>query len=377
MFRQLQERGNKLWYVICPWDIVPYIPVYNPKYPVNYLNTKNPGKITVKKLVKLAEFLLIAFLLPLIGLFSQTFTSDTTVNFILFGIQAASPTIAAIVVLLFSGELIPHLGRTFRRGYSISALIVPFLFVTITMLVSKLIYCGISGNAFSAGDVSSQLFVIFWSLIAEEFGWRGFLEPMLKQFRINAFVVPGITGLVWSLWHYHYFLQNRMEIPILLFALGCIIESYLYSYFVRAMNSVLAAMSLHFSWNLMIHVFLLNPSDNNGSILPYAILIIIEAVELIAIVAVTVIGYVRCVNEYINSPKMHLRMQDIRLLLYLKGYFLNPRNETETEELGNLEDAFRSDDPEIRKRKIKQFNNGEFDTIPLAPPTTHQHGIKY
>ena len=67
---------------------------------------------------------------------------------------------------------------------------------------------------------------------------------------------------------------------------------------------------------------------------------------------------------------MHLRMQDIRLLLYLKGYFLNPRNMTETEELGNLEDAFSSDDPEIRKRKIIQFNNGEFDTIPLAPPTT-------
>ena len=52
----------------------------------------------------LTLFLLIAFLLPLICIVAQTIISNNFIRFIFYGIQAASPTISAIITLYFQKD---------------------------------------------------------------------------------------------------------------------------------------------------------------------------------------------------------------------------------------------------------------------------------
>ena len=64
---------------------------------------------------------------------------------------------------------------------------------------------------------------------------------------------------------------------ILWFAIGCIAESYIYSYLMRVTGgNLLSAMIYHFMWNLMLHILAISPSENNGIIWPYVILTILE-----------------------------------------------------------------------------------------------------
>lgn len=60
------------------------------------------------------------------------------------------------------------------------------------------------------------------------------------------------------------------------------IESYIYSFLMEDTdNNIVSAMVYHFAWNLSLHVFAINPSDNNGDISPYVITAVIEAIVLI------------------------------------------------------------------------------------------------
>ena len=214
---------------------------------------------------KLTIFLIIAFILPLILVIIQSRSTYAGISFVLFGIQAASPTISAVIVLGLSKEL-----------YSTVAY--PVIITGLTMVFSKAIYCFCSGTEFEICQLSvTKFFVVIWALIAEEFGWRGFLEPLLSKMGIHRILTPCIVGIIWSLWHYHYFLQNKIDAPILWFAIGCIAESYIYSYLMRVTGgNLLSAMIYHFMWNLMLHIVAISPSENNGIIWPYVILTILE-----------------------------------------------------------------------------------------------------
>ena len=43
-------------------------------------------------------------------------------------------------------------------------------------------------------------------------------------------------------------------------------------------------MAFHFMYNLMIHAVAINPSDNNGSIIPYVTMTILEVVVLFVLI---------------------------------------------------------------------------------------------
>lgn len=236
----------------------------------------------MRKTTKLTLFILISFLLPLAVLFLQSRITNDNVNLLLFGVQAASPSIAAFAVLLLSKEVRSHFKVIFQRGHIIAAIVVPVLIASITMLVSKIAYCIVCGETFSLGNISAtKWLILLWALVAEELGWRGYLEPLLQELNIRKWIVPGIVGVVWSLWHYHYFIQGRIDVPLLLFFAGCIVESYIYSVLVKTTRNVLSAMIYHFSWNLMANLLMINPSDNGGSIIPYVLVIMMETVGII------------------------------------------------------------------------------------------------
>ena len=139
-------------------------------------------------------------------------------------------------------------------------------------------------NSFWGTIYNKQGIIILWAFVAEELGWRGYLEPVLNELSFNKKIIPGIVGVIWCAWHYHYFMQNSIEIPIALFLFGCIIESYIYSFLMRKTNgNLLSAMTFHLMYNLMIDVVAINTSDNNGSLVPYVTMTVMEIIVLIVV----------------------------------------------------------------------------------------------
>lgn len=243
------------------------------------INSKNTIKRDYKNLIL---FLLISFLLPFVSIVLQGMISNEGICFVLYGIQAAAPTISAIIVLCLDKKMKKYFIEMFCREHLRIAVILPLILAGTTMILSKMIFCTLSGRSLTFGSISiTQFIIILWALLAEEIGWRGYLEPLLKELGVHKWVAPCIVGIIWCLWHYHFFLQNGMKVPILLFFISCIIESYIYSFLMNITNNnIVSAMIYHFAWNLMIHIAALNPDCNNGSIFPYIILVILETLVL-------------------------------------------------------------------------------------------------
>ena len=145
----------------------------------------------MRKTTKLTLFILISFLLPMAALFLQSRIMNDNVNLLLFGVQAASPSIAAFAVLLLSKEVRSHFKVIYQKGHITAVIVVPVLIASITMLISKSVYCIVLGKAFSLGNISAtKWLIILWALVAEELGWRGYLEPFLQEMKIKKWVVP-------------------------------------------------------------------------------------------------------------------------------------------------------------------------------------------
>ena len=82
----------------------------------------------------------------------------------------------------------------------------------------------------------------------------------------------GVSGI--------HFLRCGEQI-ILLFFISCIIESYIYSFLMNVTcDNIISAVTYHFAWNLLIHIAALNPVNNDRSIFPYLILVILETLAL-------------------------------------------------------------------------------------------------
>ena len=235
-----------------------------------------------KEYKNLILFLLISFLLPLVAVVFQTMISNDYICFVLYGIQAAAPTISAITVLCLNKKVKMRLKQMFRKEYLRIAIILPIIIACMTMFLAKIIYCALFEIDFILGSISTtQFIIILWAFWAEEIGWRGYLEPLLKMYSVHEWIVPCIVGVIWSLWHYHFFLQNSIEVPIPLFFISCIIDSYIYSFLMNITDSnIVSAMTYHFMWNLLVHIAAINPADNKGNIFPYIILIVLEVLLL-------------------------------------------------------------------------------------------------
>ena len=84
-------------------------------------------------------FLIIAFILPLIMVFTRREVSNAGIDLVMYGIQAASPSIAAIAVFLLNRELRSAFSRLFRADHLMTAIALPVILVCAVMLSAKLI----------------------------------------------------------------------------------------------------------------------------------------------------------------------------------------------------------------------------------------------
>ena len=223
-------------------------------------------------------FLGIAFLLPVISIFLQMRTENSTLKFILYGIEAAAPSISALIMIAKNRRIRVFFRENFKTQKLMTAILLPICIAFITMFLAKIIACSLMKERFVLGSISNtQLIIILWAFIAEEFGWRGYLFPFLKKQMKQPGLVPCIVGVIWCFWHYHYFLFGGMDVPLVWFFIGCIAESYIYSFLLDwSNNSLLSSMIYHVVWNLCIHIFAINPVDNKGNTLPYIMVAVLE-----------------------------------------------------------------------------------------------------
>jgi membrane protease YdiL (CAAX protease family) len=243
---------------------------------------------TFKKPIVL--FLLFAFGLPLICVLIVThfrpFQSGA-LNFILYGIEAMTPTLSALIVTAILGGsagVLAFLKKCYVDHIKISciilAVLLPLLLLVITKLTSLIFVVHIPPVA---GISAKKLIIVMWALLAEELGWRGFLQEKLDK-RYGYFATPLILGIIWAFWHYHFFWLGSMSVPFILFMLGCVTESYGYYWVTKkSMGNIIPASIWHFTGNLFINLFLINPEYNQGSRIPYMLFVVYSTIMAIGI----------------------------------------------------------------------------------------------
>lgn len=234
-------------------------------------------------------FLILAFGLPLICIIlirSFNVFKLGIFNFTLYGIEAATPSIAALLTIaildnyidlkLFLKKCYIH---NIKFQYLLIAIIFPLTLITLTKITSLIFV----KTSFITAVTSKKLIISLWSLISEEIGWRGFLQEKLSK-NYSPLKTSIIVGIVWSLWHYHFFLLGTISAPIILFVIGCMTDSICYYWItVKSKNNIIPASIWHCIENLCFYLFTIAPEYSKGNLEPYSIYIIYSIVMAIII----------------------------------------------------------------------------------------------
>lgn len=230
----------------------------------------------IKKGKGIIEYLLIATIIPLICVAIFVFipaVNNSIFYLPLFGLQSIAPTLAAITVVThtYSADgLKAFLKEKYISNINLKICFFAFIIPLAVMLASKTIAVIFDGSDFEfILPNAKKTLIIFWALIAEELGWRGYLQERIEN-KIGMAFTPLVVGVIWGLWHFQYFLSGAMDVPFILLILGCVFESYGYFVITKlAKGNIIPACLWHFSGNLFINIFGLNPVDNHGSNSPY------------------------------------------------------------------------------------------------------------
>ena len=138
-----------------------------------------------------------------------------------------------------------------------------------------------------------KIVIILWALVAEELGWRGYLQDRLEEILPHKYI-PLFTGVIWALWHYHFLLSGSMDVPIVAFLLGCVFESYGYFTITKlSKNNIVPASIWHFTGNMMFNLYRFDPQWHNGNQLYYWIATLFYAANILLFILYEK-GYIHC-----------------------------------------------------------------------------------
>lgn len=245
-------------------------------------------KIKKSNLIHILEYLLLAFGIPLLCILLCRLTwikENGALSFILYGIEGASPTLAVIILMFIQNKksgLMKYLYEKYICNLDLKKCILGFFIPFILLTCAKIVAMFFGDtNRFISPITFRKILIISWALIAEELGWRGFLQDKLKTL-ISDTYIPFIVGIIWALWHYHFILSGSMEVPILAFTLGCIFESYGYFAVTKlAKNNIVPACIWHFTGNMMFNLYRFDPQWHNGELTFYWIATVFYSVNIV------------------------------------------------------------------------------------------------
>jgi uncharacterized protein len=92
-----------------------------------------------------------------------------------------------------------------------------------------------------------QVIVILLISIGEEFGWRGYLLPKLKE-RYSALLASLILGMTWGVWHFPASLIGTgvpQMMPFVVFMVWVLMATLVMTWVYNNTGSVLAAILMH------------------------------------------------------------------------------------------------------------------------------------
>ena len=242
--------------------------------------------------LEIGLFISYAFIIPLVCICIMNCIEEYDENglftLILYGIEGASPALAAIFVKLQKQGVKgvkTFLVNKYKYALSARLCIIGFCIPCLMITIGKMLtYLTPYNNQFIYSLSLKKIVIVMWALIAEELGWRGYLQEKIEA-HVGDILTPLIVGIIWTAWHFHFFLSGSMEVPLLLFTYGCIAESYGYFVITKISKGNIVPASLwHFSGNLFTNIYRLNPNWNAGRIEPYMIVNAVYLINLIMLV---------------------------------------------------------------------------------------------
>jgi membrane protease YdiL (CAAX protease family) len=152
--------------------------------------------------------------------------SHTGLNGGIVELTQAGPLLAVVVVFLLS----PRVRRLITGGLkmdrrSLAALAMAVLAVLATMCCYRVILAamGASASGLTARDWPGRMAVVvpaqLAGALAEEAGWRGVLQPLLRR-HLSLVPASGAVGVIWALWHVPT-ISSGMAIAVP-FTVGCV-----------------------------------------------------------------------------------------------------------------------------------------------------------
>ncbi|QNL49736.1 CPBP family intramembrane metalloprotease [Olivibacter sp. SDN3] len=155
------------------------------------------------------------------------------------------PLIAAIA----SGAMFRNSRVTLRFWGNSVVKSVVFLLIPIVTVV----YLGVTNKE----SIDPHLFALkvsgMWLLyiIGEEFGWRGYIQQVV---RANDYIKSLIVGIIWYLWHLSFIYVYYSPIKEVLFVLVLMIGSFLVLKVTERTGSLATAVALHFSFSVLTNI---------------------------------------------------------------------------------------------------------------------------
>ena len=185
----------------------------------------------------------------------------------LFAIGASGPSLAALVAFLVlrRGE-IPRARVAAPWVWLPLALVLGALPAVASSLILEPGSFGSAAPGVVAGSGGVLLFIVTYLIagpLAEEFGWRGYLQPRLRQ-RFGIIATSLVIGIAWAIWHVPLFFLNGTgqaamgfgSLRSLLFFAGMIPLSATYLFVSeRLAGRVWSAILLHFAGNAALSLF--------------------------------------------------------------------------------------------------------------------------
>lgn len=239
---------------------------------------------------RVRPFLILCFALTwvpwaLLGLLG--YSADAGIGVLVFGVAACGPSLAAAIPWA-----VDRSGRA-RDGVrpAWSAVALALVLGAVPAGVAAVLLNGTAAIplhvAAVTATVGGPLVVIAYTLVAgplaEEFGWRGYLQPRLRR-SWGALGTAGIVGVAWALWHVPLYLlpgtgqfrDGLLSVEALLFFVSLIPMSYSMLFVTeRLRGGVPAAIAFHAAHNAA--VALLPPSGAVEAAVRCAVIVVIAA----------------------------------------------------------------------------------------------------
>jgi membrane protease YdiL (CAAX protease family) len=179
---------------------------------------------------------------------------------LVFALAASGPSLAALVMFLRYRER--RRGVRWSLRWPVTAVVVgafgPLVATALMGYLSRLPAHASSVIAGAGGILGAAAYTFLAGPVAEEFGWRGYVQPRLRE-RFGPLATTGILGAAWGLWHVPLFFmagtgqhdKGFFTQEGLVFFLGLFPMTYVMLFVTeRLRGGVPAAILVHASWNL-------------------------------------------------------------------------------------------------------------------------------